>query len=156
MDEKEKKVVMRSVKKALKKVLENVEVSQKDHVSFSDAIYNSLSKKAKAILEVYKEEAGQDGVETIIAEGIGDFGGDSVLEDLVSNLLGVNPTELRAAAEYSALRTKHNILINRLSDLTKIKKTNLILSIDYSKNIDERINRLETFLGGLAKRDIEV
>ena len=56
MDEKEKKLIFKGVRKALKKVLEDVEGEKNEFPSLRDAVYSKLDNNAREIIEQYEEE----------------------------------------------------------------------------------------------------
>jgi len=81
-----------------------------------------------------------------LLEGIKEASADELLKDLIGVIFGLDPDELKLAVEYAAERTRFHSLLDEVSDLTNIRKTDLILSFDYSKDLSERISKKIFFI----------
>lgn len=155
VNKKDMKVVVRGVKKALKVVLEDIESTQEKYPSFRTAIYYNLPKNAKSILDKHEKKGGEVVVEKIIAEAIGMLGGDDVIDTLSKKVLGLSTASIKEAVDYATKQREYSDLLGQLSTISKLEKSSLILSMDYSKGLDERIGHVQGILGELI-RDAEV
>ena len=151
-----KKKIRRGVKKALEKIMSDIDTIRTQYATFSEAVYGTLDDKTKGIIESYKEEVGKEETNNMLYDVITEECGEELFTQLASSILGMDISELKAAVDYEEKRVEYQKLLTKLSDITKIKKTDLILSIDYSKDVEERISRVEDFLGRLVKKNTEV
>jgi len=149
------KKVVEGVKKSLEAVLEDIESIQLKYPSFKAALHANLPDSVKTILKKYEEKNDADAVEEIMAKAIGELGGDDILNKFTEKIMGLDMSDIKEAVEYSMKRETYIKLIEQLSVMTKMDKSTLVLAMDYSKDVDERIGRVQSMLDSLNWKESE-
>jgi hypothetical protein len=153
MNKKEKKVLSEGIKECLQRMLEDMDEVKEQYPSFRSAIIGMLPDKAKKVIDKYVDDIMSPEAELVLAEGLELLHGDEVLADVTKRLLGIDLKDIKKATEQAMMREQHFQMLDEVSQISKISKTKLILSSDYSIPVEERIGKLKDFLDSFRETE---